>query len=226
MLVAEYAPADVLSTDEVTILVVDDHRSFAELLAAAMNLIPGLRCVGTASTATEGIARAAELQPNIVVMDIQMPQQDGLQAARLIREVAPNTVIAVVTAHCSAEWVSKAARAGASAFIPKGGPLVEMIDILKRVRPGQMIVAPSTFSEKSADTRIPLNAPAPVLTARELQVLTFLGNGVALSAIAKTLGISLHTARGYVKSLHTKLAVSSQLEAVIKGQTLGLIGNN
>lgn len=129
-------PEESLGLHDITILVVDDHRSFADLLSAALNTVPGMTCIGTASSASEGVARAAELKPDVVVMDIQMPRQDGLQATRRIREVAPDTVIAVVTGHCSAEWVSKAARAGASAFIPKGGPLVEMIDILRRVRPG------------------------------------------------------------------------------------------
>ena len=104
-----------------------------------------MHCVGTAASASEGIARAAELQPNIVVMDIEMPRQDGLQATRRIREVAPDTVIAVVTGHNDPAWISRAAQAGASAFIPKGGSLIEMIDILGRVCHGQMIVAPSTF---------------------------------------------------------------------------------
>ena len=129
-----------------TILVVDDHRSFADLLSAALNSVSGMRCVGTASTASEGIAMAAELKPNIVIMDIQMPRQDGLAATRKIRELTPNSVIAVVTAYRDPEWISRAAQAGASAFIPKNGSLVEMIDVLRRVRQGQMLVAPSAFN--------------------------------------------------------------------------------
>ena len=134
-LLAERALPGVFPRAESTILVVDDHRSFADLLAAALNMVPGMRCVGTASTAADGIALAAELQPSVVVMDIQMPRQDGLAATRRIREVSPDTLIAVVTAHCDAQWVSRAAQAGASAFIPKGGSLHEMIDMLQRVRP-------------------------------------------------------------------------------------------
>ena len=223
-LLAERALPGVFPRAESTILVVDDHRSFADLLAAALNMVPGMRCVGTASTAADGIALAAELQPSVVVMDIQMPRQDGLAATRRIREVSPDTLIAVVTAHCDAQWVSRAAQAGASAFIPKGGSLHEMIDMLQRVRPGQMIVAPSTFAGEPSAPPSPRGAPGPVLTPRELEVLTYLGKGVPLTTIAQMLGISLHTGRGYVKSLHSKLGVSSQLEAVIKAQNLGLIG--
>jgi DNA-binding NarL/FixJ family response regulator len=222
-LVTERAPVEN-STNETSILIVDDHRSFADLLAGALNIIPGLHCVGTAASAAEGIARAAELQPNIVVMDIEMPRQDGLQATRRIREVAPDTVIAVVTGHNDPTWISRAAQAGASAFIPKGGSLTEMIDILGRVCHGQMIVAPSTFD---AGLSVPQQAdrtPAPLLTPRELEVLAYLGKGMSVHSISQVLGISLNTCRGHVKSLHAKLGASSQLEAVIKAQNLGLIG--
>jgi DNA-binding NarL/FixJ family response regulator len=222
-LVTERAPVEN-STNETSILIVDDHRSFADLLAGALNIIPGLHCVGTAASAAEGIARAAELQPNIVVMDIEMPRQDGLQATRRIREVAPDTVIAVVTGHNDPAWISRAAQAGASAFIPKGGSLTEMIDILGRVCQGQMIVAPSTFD---AGLSVPQQAdrtPAPLLTPRELEVLAYLGKGMSVHSISQVLGISLNTCRGHVKSLHAKLGASSQLEAVIKAQNLGLIG--
>jgi DNA-binding NarL/FixJ family response regulator len=222
-LVTERAPVEN-STNETSILIVDDHRSFADLLAGALNIIPVLHCVRTAASAAEGIARAAELQPDIVVMDIEMPRQDGLQATRRIREVAPDTVIAVVTGHNDPTWISRAAQAGASAFIPKGGSLTEMIDILGRVCHGQMIVAPSTFD---AGLSVPQQAdrtPAPLLTPRELEVLAYLGKGMSVHSISQVLGISLNTCRGHVKSLHAKLGASSQLEAVIKAQNLGLIG--
>ncbi len=210
--------------EDTTILVVDDHRSFADLLAGALNIMPGMRCVGTASSAAQGISLAADLKPDVVVMDIQMPRQDGLQATRRIREVAPDSVIAVVTAHSDAEWISRAAQAGASAFIPKGGSLTEMIEILGRVRPGQMIVAPSAFDAEPSAEPAPRRGPAPVLTPRELEVLSYLGKGMPVHAIAQVLGISLHTCRGHLKALHTKLNASSQLEVVIKAQNLGLIG--
>jgi DNA-binding NarL/FixJ family response regulator len=206
-----------------TILIVDDHRSFADLLSAALNTVPGMRCVGTASSATEGVTLAAQLRPDIVVMDIQMPRQDGLAASRRIREASPDTIVAVVTAHRDPEWVSRAAQAGASAFIPKDGSLDEMIGVLRQVRQGHMLVAPSAFG---ASRRTQRSAPEQQtnLTQRELQVLQLLGRGTTATQASQILGITLNTCRGYIKSLHLKLGVSSQLEAVVKAQQLGLIG--
>lgn len=207
------------------ILVVDDHRSFAELLSLALTAEPDLECVAIAGSGTEAIVAARDLSPDIVVMDIEMPRQDGLAATRRIREVAPNAVIVVVTAHRDPQWVVRATQAGASAFVPKNGSLPEMLDVLRRARPGGMLVAPSAFAAAPSASLPPqpTNANVPVLTHREHDVLVWLGRGMAPKAIARVLGISLNTCRGYVKSLLAKLGVNSQLEAVVKAQQLGLI---
>ncbi|SHN63256.1 two component transcriptional regulator, LuxR family [Geodermatophilus obscurus] len=212
-------------TDLARVLVVDDHRTFAELLSGAL-ASAGMDAIGTASSAAQAVAMAQDLQPDIVVMDIEMPRQDGLAATRRIREVAPNAVVAVVTAHRDPDWVVRAAQAGASAFIPKDGSLAEMIDVLSRVQPGQMLVAPSTFAGGGNRSSAPAGgrAPVPQLTRREQEVLDCLGRGMQVKAIARVLGITLETCRGYVKSLHAKLGVRSQLEAVVKAQQLGLLG--
>jgi DNA-binding NarL/FixJ family response regulator len=211
--------------EPVRVLVVDDHRTFADLLSGAL-VASGMNCVGTANTAAKAVAMAAALQPDIVVMDIQMPREDGLSATRRIREAAPDAVVAVVTAHRDPDWVVRAAQAGASAFIPKDGSLTEMLDVLGRVQAGQMLVAPSTFSGDSTEgARIrPAGETAPVLTRREQQVLECFGRGMAVKSVARVLGITQETCRGYVKSLHVKLGVRSQLEAVVKAQQLGLLG--
>ena len=206
------------------VLVVDDHRAFAELLAGALQAA-GMAVLGTAYSAAQAIAVAQEVQPDVVVVDIQMPRQDGLSATRRLREVAPTTVVAVVSDHRDPEWVVRATQAGASAFIPKEGSLAEMLDVLTRVRAGQMLIAPSTFATAPSDSTRP--APEggfrPQLTRREQEVLDCLGSGMHIKAIARVLGITLETCRGYAKSLYTKLGVHSQLEAVVKAQQLGLL---
>jgi DNA-binding NarL/FixJ family response regulator len=205
---------------ETTVLVVDDHRSFSDLLTAALSSVPGFRCLGTASSAAEGIEMAARLRPDVVVMDIQMPGTDGLAATRRLRQASPGTAVAVATAHSDAEWVARAAQAGASAFIPKGGSLAEMIDLLRGARPGRMVVAPSL----SRTTARPTAAATPdLLTARELEVLGYIGQGLQAKSVAKVMGISVHTCRGYIKTVYTKLQVSSRIEAVNRARQLQLL---
>lgn len=213
-----------IENDTQRIMIVDDHRAFGDLLSFALSTQSGLRCVGTATSAAEGVAMAADLQPDVIVMDIEMPRQDGLVATRRIREVAPDALVVVVSAHRDPQWVVRAAQSGASAFVPKDGSLEELLDVIRRVRPGSMLVAPSAFAggvvtAPAAGT----TAAVPALTHREREVLACLGRGLPPKAIARVLGISVHTCRGYVKTLHAKLGVRSQLEAVVKAQQIGLL---
>jgi DNA-binding NarL/FixJ family response regulator len=131
------------SRDPVRVLIVDDNGSFADLLRSALDTVDGVECVGAASSAAEGFQRVAELAPSVVVMDIMMPGLDGLAATRQLREISPDTAVAVVSAHSQGEWIARAEDAGASAYIPKGGSLEEMIEVLKAACPGPMIVTTS-----------------------------------------------------------------------------------
>lgn len=208
------------------VLIVDDHRTFSELLKFALDGEPDFDCVGTASSAAEAVDAASRLRPDVVVLDIQMPRQDGISAARQIRDLLPDTAIAVVSAHHDPDWVVRAAQAGANGFVAKDGSLTEMLDVLRRVRVGTMLTAPSVFAHPGRDESAcaPPVDPEPVsLTDRERDVLVHMGAGMPPKAIARVLGISLHTCRGYVKSIHTKLGVRSQLEAVVRAQRLGII---
>ena len=204
----------------VRVLVVDDHQSFSDLLVTALRTVDGIDCVGTACSAAEGLKRAAELSPSVVVMDIAMPGVDGLTATRHLRRTSPGMAVVVVTAHCEGEWIARAARAGASAYIPKGGPLSELITMLTTARPGPMVVAASlrpTSAELAPQARV-----VPELTPRELEVLGYLVQGLAAKNIATVMGISVHTCRSYIRVIYAALHVKSRIQAVNKARQLRL----
>ena len=215
---------DGVAVGPVRVLVVDDHHTFADLLALALSSEPDLQCVGTAGSAAEAIAMAGELRPDVVVMDIEMSGLDGLAATRRLRERVPDLVVVVVTAHRDPQWMLRATQAGASGFVAKNGSLPEMLDVLRRARNGGMLVASSAFGSTTAVVAPAACRPTPVdLTQRERDVLHCLSRGMAPKAIARVLGISVHTCRGYVKALLSKLGVSSQLDAVVTAQRLGIL---
>lgn len=209
----------------IRVLIVDDHHTFAELLAIALDTETGFECVGTAAGATAALDAAMRTRPDIVVMDIELGPESGLAAARRIRDVLPETVVVVVSAHCDPSWVAKASQAGASAFAAKSGSLRDMVEVLRNARNGSMLVAPTIFAQ-APQPRPQIDGHDVKLTARELDLLVLMGKGAAPKEIASVLGITLNTCRGYVKAVHHKLGVRSQLEAVVKAQQIGLISSS
>jgi DNA-binding NarL/FixJ family response regulator len=206
----------------IRVLIVDDHRTFAEMLALALGAEPDFECVGMAGTSAAAIEAAGRLRPDLVVMDIQLGLDSGLNAARAIRTALADAILVVVTAHDGPEWVVRAARAGANAFVPKTGSLPQMLTTLRRARAGSMLVAPSLFGLLPRTPPYAAETPDK-LTARELEVLRLMGQGMAPDEIARLLNISVNTCRSYVKTIHARLGVRSQLEAVVEAHRLGLI---
>jgi DNA-binding NarL/FixJ family response regulator len=205
------------------VLIVDDHNMFAELLGVALGNSSEFQCVGTAQTGAQALDLAVRHHPDLVLMDIQLRRESGLDTTRKIRDVLPAVVVVVLSAHREPQWVARAARAGASAFAPKNGSLSEILTVLRTAHNGHMMVAPSVYGRPADDRDDGCGPVIDSLTAREHQVLVLMGKGMVPTAMALLLGISLNTCRGYVKSIHSKLSVQSQLEAVVTAQRLGII---
>jgi DNA-binding NarL/FixJ family response regulator len=206
-----------------TILIVDDNRDFAELLSTALDLEDGLRCVGTAATAAEGVRLAGLLQPEMVIMDLQMPGEDGLSGTREIRLSMPDTLVAVLSAHGAASWVEQAAEAGAHAFIVKDGRLPEMVAALRRVHRGSVLTTPVVVRGADRDQPDRLRDPLPVLTTSEHDVLISMSRGVRPRHTARDLGISAHDCRELTKSLHSKLRATSTVQTLSRARHFGLL---
>jgi DNA-binding NarL/FixJ family response regulator len=205
------------------VVVIDDHRTFADLLSGALAREPDLDCVGMASSVAQGTALCAEVRPDLVVLDYQLPDGDGLQAAEHILGEAPAVRIIMLTGFPTAPAIRRAAAIGVCGFLPKDGALSALLEVMRSVRPGGFLVAPALISGLDLLGRDPAG-PGPGLTARELDVLELMSQGYDVTRNARTLGISTHTCRGYVKSILAKLDAHSQLEAVAAAARLGLLG--
>jgi DNA-binding NarL/FixJ family response regulator len=203
------------------VLVVDDHVVFAELLGLAVSGEDGFEFVGRADGVSAGIRMAESLMPDIVVMDVRLGDGDGIAATAQLTRQFPGLRVIILTAFVDAELMRRAADAGACALLPKDGALSEMLHALRTARGGGFVVHPRLLKTLvSGDGRA---QQLPPLTHRERDVLQMLAAGLEANVIARELGISLNTCRGYVKSLLTKLGAHSQLEAVVVAMRNGLI---
>jgi DNA-binding NarL/FixJ family response regulator len=215
-------PGDPPSTPT-RVLVVDDHLTFAQLLSRALDAEPDLACVGHCLNAEDGVAAAISMAPDIVLMDLHLPDRDGISATAELIARDPEIKVLILTAHASPIEMSRAGAAGASGFLAKDGSLDDVLSALRTARRGSLILPAAVLAEFTRPATTPHPGPAATLTARELEVLRLLGEGLDPRGIAKRLGVSLHTCRGYVKSILAKLDAHSQLEAVVVASRAGLL---
>ncbi|GAA1479101.1 response regulator transcription factor [Nocardioides aestuarii] len=212
------------TTDRETVLVVDDHRTFTDLVALALRGEPDLECVGAAHDSADARRLVDQLDPDLVLMDVNLGEADGLQLTAELLEEHPELVVVVLTAFGDGSVMRRAAAVGASALLPKDGSLPDLLEGLRGARKGGLVVHPELLRTLvTEETAIPPPGSAAGLTAREQDVLTRLAEGRTVSVIARDLGISVHTCRGYVRSVLAKLGVHSQLEAVVVAVMRGLV---
>ncbi len=211
---------EVASQEHRRVAVVDDHRTFSELLTIGLVAHPDLTCVGTAADLQGALEIVEHQQPDVVIMDVRLGSDDGVTATATITGRWPDTAVVVLTAYPTQQLLADAVRAGASALLPKDGALGDLLDTVVRARPRLFTVPPQLMQSMLVHDE----APATLLTRREYEVLVLLAAGRDLRSICTKLGISLNTCRGYVKSVLTKLGAHSQLEAVVTAHERGLLG--
>jgi DNA-binding NarL/FixJ family response regulator len=210
-----------------SVLIVDDHRAFSDALGIAIDLQPDLTLAGVASTVEEAMGVVRSSSPEIVLMDVRLPGVDGIEGVRRVKDLDPRVRVIVLTGFADADAMARAALAGASGFFPKERPVTEILQAIRTVSDGGMVVEPSTLAAVLARVQEPGRSqaapPALHLTERQREVLALLAEGMDPRTIARTLGISVNTSRGHVKSVMTKLGAHSQLEAVVEAMRIGLL---
>ncbi len=202
----------------IRILLVDDHPVVREGLAAVLADLPGLEVVGGAGTAAEAVLLARERRPDIVLLDLALPDRDGLSALPLLREAAPDARVLVFTAYETEEQVVGAVREGASGYLLKGAPADEIARAIRAVYVGGAYLQPRIAAHVLGCAR-----PAARLSPRERQVLQLVADGCANKQIANALGITERTAKYHVTSLLTKLGAENRAQAVAIAGQRGLL---
>jgi RNA polymerase sigma factor (sigma-70 family) len=204
------------------VLIVEDHQVVAEGLAALINDQDDMEVVGHVGSVAESIARTAELQPDLVLLDFRLTDGTGADAAAGIRQMRPETKLIFLTREGSDAARFAALESGASAFIHKSRAAQEVVEAIRTVADGGSLFTPRTISQL-LNSRREIEAQLERLTPREKEVLRLMAEGTSSRDIASRLGISYTTVRTHIRSLGSKLGVHSKLEAIVKARELALV---
>jgi RNA polymerase sigma factor (sigma-70 family) len=204
------------------VLIVEDHQVVAEGLAALINGQKDMEVVGHVGSVAESIARTAELQPDLVLVDFRLTDGTGADAATGIREIRPDTKLIFLTREDSDAARFAALESGASAFIHKSRAAQEVVEAIRTVAQGGSLFTPRSISQL-LNSRREIEAQLERLTPREKEVLRLMAEGTSSRDIASHLGISYTTVRTHIRSLGSKLGVHSKLEAIVKARELALV---
>lgn len=208
--------------EPIRVLICDDHDAFRQGLRTMLATEPILHVIGEAIDGQQAIIQAAELQPDVILMDLQMPRLNGLEATRRIVTAAPHMRILVLTMSDDTATVFHALQAGALGYILKGARKADIVRSIQNVYHGEVVFGAAVaqhvinhFSRVQADVR----ADAfPQLSERESEILNLMAQELSNEAIAERLGINLKTVRNHVSNICTKLQVSDRTAAVLRAQ--------
>jgi DNA-binding NarL/FixJ family response regulator len=214
----------------IRILVVDDHKLFREGLIALLEAAPETEVVGEAGTGREALARLEALEPDVVLMDIMMPDLNGIEATRRILAGHASVNIIMLTMLEDDDSLFAAMCAGARGYILKGADKAEVLRTVQAVAAGEALFGPAiarrlTAFFQSAGSQGATVTPFPQLTEREREVLTFIAQGHSNSQIAGQLHISGKTVGNHISNIFNKLQVADRAQAIVKARRAGL-GHN
>jgi DNA-binding NarL/FixJ family response regulator len=218
-------------TTPIRVLVVDDQELVRAGFCVILEAAEGIQVAGEAANGAQAVAQAAALGPDVVLMDVRMPEMDGLEATRLItggeRDAGPRVVM--LTTFDLDDYVYEALRAGASGFLLKDAPRHDLIAAVRRVAAGDALLAPSVTRRliEAFARRPPETAPSPSrlasLTARERDILLRLARGRSNAEVATELFVSETTVKTHVGHLLAKLGLRDRVQAVILAYETGLV---
>ena len=211
---------------DLTVLIADDHPVFRDGIRALLEATPHMEIAGEATTGEEVISLAGQLQPDVILMDVQMPGLNGIEATRQIAEAHPGIRVLVVTMFEDDASVFAAMRAGARGYVLKDATREEIRRAIQAVGNGEAIFSPAIAARliaffASPPPSIPKNM-FPELTQREKEILDRVATGESNHEIAKRLRLSAKTVSNYVSNILNKLQVADRAQAIVKARQAGL----
>ncbi len=218
-----------MTVDDIRLVIADDHPVYRDGLARLLSAIGGFDVVGVAADGVEAVELAASLAPDVVVMDIRMPNLDGIEATRRITAASPSTGVVVLSMFEEDELVFAAVRAGARGYLLKDADDDEIAAVLRGIARGEAIFGPTTArrlldmlgrTPEQSEHTVP--NPFPHLTQREQEVLELLARGKRNATIADELFLSERTVRNYVSNIFTKLQVADRAQAIAAARDAGI----
>lgn len=214
-----------MNDERISVFIADDHTLFRDALRALFASVADLEVVGEASTGAEAIEGVVETVPDVVLMDVQMPDLNGIEATRTILRTTPNVGVIVVTMVEADDFIFAAMRAGARGYVLKEADQEEMLRTIRAVAAGEAFFGPA-IAERLMGFFAGLppagSSAFPELTEREIEVLELIAQGHNNARIAKQLVISPKTVRNHVSNVLSKLQVADRAEAIIRARQAGL----
>jgi DNA-binding NarL/FixJ family response regulator len=210
----------------IRILIADDHPLFRDGLRALLNSVADTEVVGEATSGEQAIALAATLQPDVILMDINMPGMNGIEATRRILHDSPHISVLVVTMFEDDDSVFAAMRAGARGYLLKGADQEEVLRAIRAVSSGEAIFSPAIARRMMQYFSAPRPAVPPQafpeLTEREREILTLVAQGYNNNDIAARLVLSSKTVRNNISNIFSKLQVADRAQAIVRARAAGL----
>lgn len=205
--------------EKIRIVIAEDHAFVQEATTRLLAREPDMEVVGTASDGAEAVALTKELRPSVLLMDIAMPECDGIEATRRVREACPEIAVLILSAYDDDQYVAAVVEAGAAGYLLKDVRGDQLVDAIRSVVRGKSVLHPviaGKIMQRIADGERRTDVRQEVLSARELTVLTLAARGLSNDAIALELKLSPRTVQPHLSKIFSKMRVGSRTQAVVE----------